>query len=398
MNRIFEILSPRRRYHEHKPLASLILRLSDLLLLALPTRARPEAGPVQRILLMNPAYNGDVLMSTSVLPLVRRAYPNAEIGFVVGSWARQVVEQHPDVNHVHVVDIFRLNRGKLGLWAKLKRQRETQRQAKTEVRALGYDVAIDLFTGFPPLSWFAWACHVPRRIGFMNRGFGALLTEPRSLEVTPGRHEVAYHVDLVTCIGADPGTAFPHPHLGPVAEGDLKQAAAALGWHSLDDHAYIVIHPGSGEPLREWPIDKWQALVRRLSGGRHLLIFTGFGPREAAQIDRIIDGSGQCTSLCSKLSWASMCGLVSRAGLLIGIDSMSGHLASAWQVPTVTLSTGMADPQRWRPANKTGVALHTNPPCFPCLNRRGCGSMKCVREVSPEVVEAAVRERIEWRT
>ena len=85
---------------------------------------------------------------------------------------------------------------------------------------------------------------------------------------------------------------------------------------------------------------------------------------------------------------------MSRADLLIGIESMSGHLAAAWQVPTITLSTGMADPQRWKPANQNGLSLHTAPPCLPCLNRRGCESMRCVRGVSPQRVLDAVAQQV----
>lgn len=398
MNRWLEVLASQRRYHDEKPLASLLLRMLDLLLLLLPRRAAARAGPPRRILLMNPAYIGDVLMSTSVLPLLRRTYPNATIGFAVGSWARQVVQGHPDVSQVHVIDLFRLNRSKFGLANKLRQQWRTQRQAKREIVSLDYDVAIDLFTGFPPLSWFAWACAIPRRIGYMNRGFGALLTEPHSLLVVPGKHEVGYHVDLAVALGAARGTGFDHPSLGVPTATAVAAAAAALGWPKLEQGPYIVIHPGSGERLREWPVSKWREVVAALIAESRTVVFTGHGSHEAALIEQIVDGIQGPINLCGKLNWESLCALVSRANLLIGIESMSGHLAAAWQVPTITLSTGMADPQRWKPASQNGVSLHTAPPCLPCLNRTGCESMRCVRNVMPAQVLDAAEQHVVRRT
>ena len=396
IKRILAILSPSRRYHEHKPIASLMLRLLDLLLVLLPARSGPLPVAPRRILLMNAAYNGDVLMSTSVIPLLRKAFPNAEIGFLGGSWANQVVANHPDLARTHVIDLFRLNRSKIGLHAKLRQQWRTQGQARREIMACKYDLAIDLFTGFPPLSWFAWSCRIPCRIGYMNRGFGALLTIPLSLEVRPGKHETEYHVDLLAPMGITSDRRINHPALAEPADTDCQSLADLLGWPSLASHRYVVIHPGTGEPLREWPDEKWRETVHLLAAdGTFDLLFTGHGTRECATLDRIlagVDSRTRCVNLGGKLSWRQLCALFRHASAVVGVESMSGHLASAWQTPTVTLSTGMADPVRWKPANERGRSLHSAPVCLPCNSRRGCESMCCVRGVEPSAVADATRQ------
>ncbi len=396
MKRLFQILSPARRYHEHKTLASLLLRLLDVLLLVLPQRrGQQPVLPPRRVLLMNPAYIGDLLISTGVLPLIRRAYPQAEIGFVVGSWARQVVNDHPMVDHVHVVDTFRLNRSPIGLIAKLRQHLATQAKAQAEVEALGYDVAIDLFTGFPPLSWFAWLCAVPVRIGYCSRGFGALLTQAVSLTVRPGRHEMAYHADLLLHIGIDAGSGALSSALSPATPADEQDAAAKLGWTSLRDRPYIVIHPGAGEPLKEWPLEKWREVVAALRQRSSVsLLFTGYGTRETTQIERIIEGIPDCLNLSGLLNWRELGAVVAGSQLLLGVDSMSGHLAAGHGTSTVTLSTGMSDPARWKPANVRGTVLHTAPPCLPCLNRVGCDSMCCLRDIPSQDVVASVLQRL----
>src|SRR5690242_12990512 len=66
----------------------------------------------KRILVVNGAHVGDVVMSTAVLGALRSAYPASEIGFVAGSWSKMVVTNHPMVDFVHVVDHWKMNRSR----------------------------------------------------------------------------------------------------------------------------------------------------------------------------------------------------------------------------------------------------------------------------------------------
>lgn len=396
IQRMLAILSPKRRYHEHKPLASLLLRLLDLLLVLLPARSGPVPTNPRRILLMNAAYNGDVLMSTSVIPLLREAFPGAEIGFLGGSWSNQVVANHPDLVRTHVIDLFRLNRSKISLIAKLRQQWRTQTQARREITACGYELAIDLFTGFPPLSWFAWSCRIPCRIGYMNRGFGALLTIPLSIDVVPGKHETEYHVDLLSPLNVRTDSRLHHPSVAKPAVADSARLAHFLGWTTMHARSYLIVHPGTGEVAKEWPVEKWIETLRGVMRAQPSLtvLLTGHGPRECETnrtIAAALSNDARVVDLSGQLTWNLLCTAFRHAAAVLGVDSMSGHLASAWQIPTVTLSTGMSDPARWRPANQHGRSLHTNPPCLPCLSRHGCAEMRCLRGVtSAEAIEAVL--------
>ena len=105
-------MQPASRYLVYNPKLLAALRLADGAS-RLVGRLRPgrrPATPPRRILLANPAHIGDVLIATAVLPPLRQAFPDAEIGMLVGSWSRHVVEGHPDVARVHVMDNFHLNR------------------------------------------------------------------------------------------------------------------------------------------------------------------------------------------------------------------------------------------------------------------------------------------------
>ena len=87
----------------------------------------------KRILLVNGAHIGDVVIATSLLPVLKRAFPNAEIGFLTGTWSHAVVHDHPDVSHTHCVDHWRMNRQIPGFLAKRVHYWKTRRRALQEI-------------------------------------------------------------------------------------------------------------------------------------------------------------------------------------------------------------------------------------------------------------------------
>ena len=92
----------------------------DHALSILPALRRPRAIPSEphRIVVSNTAHLGDVVNATAVISPLKMLFPQAEIGFLTSSWARPVIENHPDIKYVHTFDHFLLNRSRLSKWSK----------------------------------------------------------------------------------------------------------------------------------------------------------------------------------------------------------------------------------------------------------------------------------------
>ncbi len=58
----------------------------------------PKDFSPKRILVVKLDHIGDVLLATPVFSNLRRAYPDAEIHALTGSWSSIILENHPDVN------------------------------------------------------------------------------------------------------------------------------------------------------------------------------------------------------------------------------------------------------------------------------------------------------------
>ena len=125
----------------------------------------------------------------------------------------------------------------------------------------------------------------------------------------------------------------------------------------------IAIHPGSGSLSKNWPLDRWVDLGRRIKTawpGVTLNVITGEAEQErgitaawhAAAVGlnfRHLD-SPPLSDLSSHLSECSA---------FIGHDSGISHLAAACGVPCL-LFFGPTDPAIWAPQN-LGVQVHQAP-------------------------------------
>jgi len=151
-----------------------------------------------------------------------------------------------------------------------------------------------------------------------------------------------------------------------------------------------VLHIGRGERLKNWPAAAWIELGQRLIGDGLRLVYTG-EPSEAANSESVRAALGGI-NLIGRLSLPGFATILSRARGLVSIDTVAGHLAACFQVPTAIIQNGVAPSNLWRP-NQPFVRLVTFPmPCAPCNRTRGCESMRCLRSTSGDAVHAALRE------
>jgi ADP-heptose:LPS heptosyltransferase len=98
---------------------------------------------------------------------------------------------------------------------------------------------------------------------------------------------------------------------------------------------FAVIHPFSGSPRKNWPLEKFQRLARSLE--RRMPVFWCAG-RE----DPPLPGARYIEDLYELARW------LARASLYVGNDSGVSHLAAAVGTPVLVLF-GPTDPAVWAP-------------------------------------------------
>lgn len=98
---------------------------------------------------------------------------------------------------------------------------------------------------------------------------------------------------------------------------------------------FAVIHPFSGSPRKNWPLEKFRAMAARLERAMPVHWCAG------AQ-DQPLGGAVRIDDLWELARW------LARARLYVGNDSGITHLAAAVGTPVLALF-GASDPQVWSP-------------------------------------------------
>lgn len=338
----------------------------------------------KRILVVNGAHAGDVVMSTAVLGALRSAYPLAEIGFVAGSWSRMVVAGHPNVAFVHVVDHWKMNRSNRSFASKFGTYLRTRRQALKEIRALGYDVSICLHAYYSDLLSLCWQAGIPVRAAFDHSVAAPLANITASYPENPLVQQRQCFSQLLGAMSLDDSDlAQCRAELAADTPQSISEVCDLLNVSNVESLRYVVVHIGSGAPARELPVETWRKVVRELSA-EHLVILTGRGAREKRAILQVIGGLPNCVDASDRLSWQGFVTTIRHADRMYGVESMAGHVAAAVGTPSVLAYSGMAGVARWRPDTDLATIWTHHVPCSPCGNMRGCDHMACVREIRGE--------------
>lgn len=154
----------------------------------------------------------------------------------------------------------------------------------------------------------------------------------------------------------------------------------------------IAVSPLSSSRLRDWGLNHYAELVRRLLDSEDCgIVLLG----SAAQRDRLdeIAGrhAGKVVNLAGETSWRQTAAVIREADLVISNNSGVGHLAAACGTPTLAIYSGSHQPQEWGPRGPHVRALMALVPCSPC----GYDKLelcpydhRCMRLITPDAVAA----------
>ena len=364
-------------YNRRNPFALINLLLKDLyyrLYAILFRRKITLPKKLTRILLVNPAHLGDVVISTAILRDVKQQFPECEVDFLVGDWAAPIVTGHPGIGRSYFINHWQANRSNETNQNKQKKYQQQVQQVISELSSHSYD-AIFFLNSYEPsfISLFRqFQCPL---IGFASAGGRPLLSYMGEDQAI---HEVQIQASLF------------EPWLGKVRNANQYRPwlKPPLASEALMDELglmkpYAVIHPGSGNPAKEWPIESWMEVVQHLSESGWNMVITGHGEHEKKQADLL--ERNRCTNLVGQLNFDQFTGVIAGASAILCVDSVAGHIASAYDKDVVIIGNGLSKIERWQPLGKNSHLLVKPMPCSPC-HSRPCAERPCITSVTPQML------------
>ena len=116
----------------------------------------------------------------------------------------------------------------------------------------------------------------------------------------------------------------------------------------------VAVHPGSGSPTKNWPVERYVEIIRRLRGeGREVVAILGEADdAEAAALARALPDLATLTGLTLTELGATL----AECSAFFGNDSGITHLAAAVGLPVLALF-GPSDAEVWGPRGRGGVTV-----------------------------------------
>jgi lipopolysaccharide heptosyltransferase II len=149
----------------------------------------------------------------------------------------------------------------------------------------------------------------------------------------------------------------------------------------------VVLHPGARWASKLWPAASWARLAAGLQARGFQVALTGSRSDQPLVTEITAKTPAPVLNLAGRTSLAELAAILRRARLAVTTDTGTMHLAAALATPVVALF-GPTAPWRTGPFGAGHQVLRRELACSPCFKRQ-CPELKCLNDLSPEMVEAA---------
>jgi heptosyltransferase-2 len=329
-----------------------------------------------RVLVVAPAWVGDMVMAQSLFAVLKARRPAASLHVLAPPATRPLLAFMPEVERAIALPP---GHGRLDLAARWRLGRS--------LRGEGYGRAIVLPRSLKAALVPFWA-RARRRTGYRGEIRYGLLNDVRR---DPG-HGAARTIDrfvALACEEGEPPPPAPSPRLA-VPAGTARAALAALGL-AASQRRLLALCPGAEYgPSKRWPAQHFAALARSyVESGWAVWLIGGPGDREAAAAIAAAAGPA-CMDLAGRTDLGQAVALLSLADAVVSNDSGLMHVAAALRRPQVALF-GSSSPEVTPPLSDRARVLWLRLECSPCF-QRACplGHHRCLRELSPAMVVEAL--------
>ena len=333
-----------------------------------------------RVLVIQTAFLGDVVLTTPLLDTLRTQKPDAEIDIVVTPAGAQALDRHPSIRTLLVYDKKGRQKGFFGFISLVRTLRRNR-----------YSMALiphrSMRSGM--LAYFAG---VPRRIGFDRSAARRWMTDV--IEYRSQDHEIDRNLALLRPLGiGSPSLRFPS--LRP-QRSDREAASALIRESGIAPGTFVAIAPGSVWNTKRWPWERYAELVRLFEHRGYPVVLVG-GPDDADLCRRVLSAAEvrQSVSAAGRLTVLQSAALMGESRALVTNDSAPLHLASAMGIPVIAIFGATSPSYGFGPRGPKDRIVETmGLSCRPCAIHGGdtcpVGTFECMLRIDAEQVAAHV--------
>jgi ADP-heptose:LPS heptosyltransferase len=293
----------------------------------------PQWPSVRKTLLIRLRSIGDTVLMTPALGALKAWRPDIEVTVLSEPLSAPLIESHPLVDKLIVVERSLPSRARL----------------ISELRRKRFDVAFNMHGG-TTATLIARLSGARHSVGYAAYGLSRLLSArapaPDLVLGRAGIHSVEQQLALLHWAGVP----WPDPvprlalQIPPEAETSIRRRLNEAGL----DKEYAVLAPAAAFESKRWRAEGFAAAARYLGERWNLRCAVIAGPAQEDLAREVAARAGAAARAVVGLDLKEVAALTSLSRLFVGNDSGPMHMAAAVRRPVVALF-GSSDPRVWHP-------------------------------------------------
>lgn len=332
----------------------------------------------QKVIIIRLSAMGDVIFT---IPLANVLKDNGyNVTWLVSEKGYQLVKNNPCVDKVILAPIEK--------WKKshtpFKNFLEYISILK-QIRNEKYDIALDIQLILKSLLWTLF-CGAKRRIVAKNARELSILGGNEIIPATRvgnNPHAVKSYLKYAEYLGLNTDNIKVSL---PQTSKETKEKISEL-LQPIENKPFILVAPATTWTTKHWNKDNWKTLIPKLSE-KYTLVFTGT-EKDKELISYISED--KYLNLAGKTNLEELQELLSRAELVISMDSGTTHLAWATQKPKIVSIFCSTPETLYAPIGDKYISVSAKEHCSPC-HRKRCpkGTNECTNYPTIDEVYNAI--------
>ena len=338
---------------------------------------------ISKILIIQTAFLGDVILCTPLIKATRKLFPHSFISFLLIPQTKNILENNPHLNEIIVYDKKGREKGVKKFFKMVKK-----------IKKRNFDLAI-IPHRYLRSALLAYLAKIPQRIGFDKSIGSFLFTKKVTYQNT--WHEVERNLSLLSDFNR--GLQDKTPELFPTSE-DFSYASQLLQDSGVQENDKIVgIAPGSVWATKRWLPERFAEvsdLVIKKVGAK--VIFLGSKEDERLCLEIAKPMKEKPVILAGKTNILQSAAIISECKVILSNDSAPVHIASAMNKPVVVIFGSTIPQFGFAPYGEGNIIIKKKIKCRPCgihgKNRCPEKHFRCMTEITTQEVFEALLTKL----
>lgn len=338
--------------------------------------------PINNILIVNLGLIGDVLMTTPLIRSIRKSFSESKIFVLVPPWSSAVLSFNPNIDELLTYNTF---------WADAEHSHKLKIKHIIDtiklfykMRKVRFDVIINTWFADQPLTallirFFRSKYIIGFEFPYASNFYDKFLRFDKNEHIVTNLLSINNWLvnGTVRNYEKKQDLDFYLPLIEKINGEEIN---------NLTKKKFIVISPFSSEKSKQWSVEKWIILINDLKAkfDDHEIVITGTNKF----FEQGLEFEQQCNyaliNLVGKQSIYQFAYLLSKATLIITVESGTLHIASAFKIPVFVLYSRQYNFKQFLPIGSKYNISVIDVPCAECIY--GCSNPICMDHKPEEII------------